>query len=544
MSLGTLSPEIINNIVSYTIEAPAYDIEEWCSQLPLLGLCRKWRAVAAPLVFSQLYISTVSGTRQSEPGKCANEDYYIDEGDVVELDSNISLVASGGYHSAVRQLDIRVESNEDTLDILNSTCQLLGSRSLTWKGIAWLRTSFMLDELAIEADKEGDFSRLDSRATQLCDAFARLLPNITHIDTLGTSASTPCCLFMSKVVDVYSQQLRHLDSSFPLLLMSPQFSDRLEHLGVEFDEAIEEQFPYVYPQSLRYLSLGNISSKSIWHFFYDETHAAGIEFSRLRQLSMAFNPAVEKESSDEDFVSARLFGKLSFPALSRLSFSLCPSVHGVLAQASFASSLKTLQIICPMGGVVTLSDVLFDSLTRGALAEHVAGSNLFKDFSRTPNFLLTASSFAKSVSFHVDSVTEISDDAVIKWENLTQLSIDSRISSAKLLSLISGLPQLATLDAANVAIGGSAPGVPSLDPTTNHDWPSMPPFDTRLRNLRLWFQTANNASDLEAALVKVLLARIPTLQTIQVPAGAYGLDAFINEHAAQLPHLRRFCTSP
>ncbi|KAJ1718839.1 hypothetical protein LPJ61_006451, partial [Coemansia biformis] len=428
-TVDLLSPEILTRVLQYAAGSSCYSVDEWRDQqLPLLSVCRRWRALISSQVLSQLYISLEERGPAAARRSCSSSGTDADGGieDDMRIVSNLGVATSHGRHADIKALDIKTEDPRDITSFFERVAQMLGARALSWKSIETLRVSFLLDELAIGTDSSSaKHADMDGKTVQVCEGLVHLMPNISRIEIMGTSKCSESAMVMGRLVDMYAQQLRHLDTSLPLPLMSAQFSDRLVHLGMELDEGVEMQFPFVCAPSLQYLSLGNATESAIWHSFYGSTGSRGVTFSSLKRLCINFAADSERLSGDAD--ERFPLDTLNFPELETLTVDMCPAASELLARASFPDLLKTLRVVGPLAGSMTLTNVAFGATSRKSICKHIAaGTSDGDDGLCTPNFFLGPSPIAGHASLHIGSTARLPANVAVTWPSLAELQIDAK----------------------------------------------------------------------------------------------------------------------
>ncbi|KAJ2771163.1 hypothetical protein IWQ56_001894 [Coemansia nantahalensis] len=433
---------------------------EWRDlQLPLLSVCRQWRSLIGPHVLGQLFVS-LEASQYADSTLAPEADGGVEDTQIL---TNIGIVVAGNRHAGVKVLDIRTEDPTDISALVERVALMLGARAMEWHGIETLRISFLFDELAI--DTRSASADVEARAAQVCAELSQIAPNVTCLEVMGTSRSAECVLVTGGLVDMYAQQLAHLDVSFPITLASPEFSRRLGHLALELDGDTEQQLPQIYAPSLRYLSLGNVSGGAIWHRF----HSSGqdVAFSSLKRLSISFasDSGRPGDAADDHYPP----GTLQFPELETLSVAMCPAAGSLLSRATFPDTLRTLRVVGPLAGTVTLTNAVFGESARRAICKHIASRAADKaDTLYTANFFLgpATAATAAHAAFHIGGTARMPADVAVQWPGLAELHIDTRVCAETLLAMLPGLPALSVLRAPDVVFADAA--MRSLDLRASH----------------------------------------------------------------------------
>ncbi|PIA14025.1 hypothetical protein COEREDRAFT_89097 [Coemansia reversa NRRL 1564] len=512
-----LPHNIVQMIVQYVLDTPAYNLEEWKNMLSILAVCRRWRALALPCIFGQVFISTLP------PGLCqhASPELYSESvcsEDNIKLVSNIGLITICNCRQMPKTLNIRIENPQNIISFINDIDRILNTFSVGWKNIDTLEFNIMLDELTVNNSNLTE--DVDANLTLCTMRIVDALPNITHIELQGSFKNITCVTLVNKLVNCYSLQLQYLDSSFPLSITALQFSDKLEHLSLEFDNENEPTMPYIPACNLKYLSLRNIKNTSIWGSFYNRENPNYITFNKLKQLCLTFNP-----NMSEDADPTIVFRRLVFPALTDFSVEISWHARHLISRSVFPFHIKMLRVICPRGGVMVLVDVAFNTTIRRGITQYISNSGVYANLPLIPNFLAGPACFARHASFHIDAFSQITDDAAIMWTNLKELTIDSKISLKKLMCLIVEMPRLIKLEANYVVANNSVGDI--IQPNVNGIKRSnVSLLSNSIQNLSICFYNMQYTNNQKVRFIEYIVKRIPSLQKLTIPKYPIDIDTF------------------
>ncbi|KAJ2782206.1 hypothetical protein H4R18_002415 [Coemansia javaensis] len=220
--------DLPNEVLSLVLRAPAKKVKE---NLSLLLVCKKWRSLALPYVYSEVHIEygTWADASTEDTGG---------EPEDVKMTSNLDAVASVDCVRTARNLRIHVHYNLDPFPGLTRVVQTMRDAAEVWRG-------------------------------------ARVLDIAMHPNYRHPSYNT------------------NVASRHPITVSPDCLFKQLRKASIDYDYRDGYQHPRTDPARLEELRLLNWPANHSWTPFSTDTGAMEIELPCLKRLDLLYNPLVQ-----------------------------------------------------------------------------------------------------------------------------------------------------------------------------------------------------------------------------------------------------------
>ncbi|KAJ2774422.1 hypothetical protein IWQ56_000590 [Coemansia nantahalensis] len=517
---------VLRYLVGKHVESPA----EWKQQLRLLAVCSKWRTLALPLVYGNIFIAC------SGPDDDDNADEDSDElrdGDPSKavFTTNIDLVVKMGQHRKARCLCLRMDYEMGLVPFVRKVQSLLRIVSRCWESVERVHV-----ELISNADPRR--AELSGEAIELASDLASVLPRVTRLYANADVEDDVCRLFAGTLVSAYAHQLAACSCYVKIEPNMPPFSEKLARMVVRVNEKSVPHAPCIRAGSLASLHFTDTADDSIWSMFVgpdgSSDAASTIEFTNLRHLHMI----VDNDGDDEDTQDGKVVHQLAFPRLSLLKLNLSQPAARLLARSRLPSRLDKLEVMSFRAGAAALHNTHIGASEQIQLSALI-GSDEAAAFWNMANFLFGTEGLGGYSQLLIANATNIPEPDQLAWANLTKLEIMPTVESSYLLRLIQRLPSTEELIVHNLAFTVAPASEPILAVAEPGAHP-VAPLNTRIRILRLNYrQTAENGRH-GLELIKRLLPRLPAVDEIFMPHFPREFYEFVAEFGFAYPHIAAF----
>ncbi|KAJ2399639.1 hypothetical protein GGI23_002530 [Coemansia sp. RSA 2559] len=557
-----LLPEIVRLILRSAITTDSANdtggstLREWKRYLALLGVCRKWRAMGVPLVYSQVIVESSS----------------LEDSDAVVTNA----VLFGGMHGqptdVARALTIVMAAHARVNVFLGNVCDCLAQRTGDLKGQQWRRVHTVTLDLCAggpylfastlagnEAETHGA-----SEETQktLADRLTRALPGVKTLHCAPSQNIDDCAEFTACVADHYARQIERLKTHVHAPFAAPAAMPCLRTLDLFFFlPSVQLTVPQINVRQLQRMSLVNVSAAFAWDALFPQRTDEGANsavFASLRRMHLFFHTHVdvfESNARATKLLGAQYCRRLSFPRLRFLCTDNSASAATLLSSAQFPDRVAEFRVFCPEGAIISIKNADFSGDARRRIAAYMATPHEARgpwDFVRLTNCLFSPSPDTELdkqekevLALTIGAHMFLPKPSVITWAALTRLSIGAPICPFALTQYIGALPALIELRVHSMQLGSVVIRSPDTHNSADNDslclWPPSPAAcsinESPIRFLALAFDAANNG-DTAASVVEYLVAQLHCIHTLCIPNDvAPRVQAFAASQATAYPHL-------
>ncbi|KAJ1770151.1 hypothetical protein LPJ74_003438 [Coemansia sp. RSA 1843] len=578
-----LLPEIVRLILRATTTNPNNEtggsrLSEWKQQLALVGVCRKWRAVGVPLVYSQVIVES-SSSKDSET-----------------LATNGVLFGglSGEPADVARELTIIMAPQARVSVFLGNVCDFLLQRAdSAEKQQQWKRVHTVTLDLCAggpylftstpDGSNSSSSSRDDDRETSpeaLVERLAHALPGVKTLHCAPSQNIDDCAEFTAALADRYAGQIERLKTHVHAPFAAPAMHN-LRTLDLFFFwSSVQLSMPQINVRQLQRMSLVNVSADFAWDsLFLHQPQTKDMEIQRtndsipvavfesLRRMHLFFHTNIdvfEGNARATQLLGAQYHRRLSFPELRYLCTDNSASAATLLGSAQFPDRLAEFRVFCPEGAIISVKNADFSVDARRRIAAHMASPHETPgpwDFVRLTNCLFTPASSDTSdpatqakreedVALTMGAHMFLPKPSVIAWSALTRLSIAAPICPLALAQYIGALSGLLELRVHSMQLGAlvlqsseTHSGSEARDEDHQCLWPPAPSVcsisKSPIRFLALAFCIADNG-DTAASVVEHLVTGLQFLRTLCIPdAVASRIKEFASSQQTTYPHLAR-----
>ncbi|KAI7824899.1 hypothetical protein BX661DRAFT_184924 [Kickxella alabastrina] len=172
----------------------------------------------------------------------------------------------------------------------------------------------------------------------LANRIKTCMPKVTRM-RLGEKVTNDRIIFYDKLVNLFVNQLVHIDFAHPVLFTATQFSCELTHLSLNVDSIDFRSIPAIFAESLKHLELNSVDYSFAWNMLQVKSAGQTINFKHLEKLSLEYSGNSENYNLDcRQFIQSQQEHyngpMLSFPRLKKLKL--------------YNTTINSLQrIICP-----------------------------------------------------------------------------------------------------------------------------------------------------------------------------------------------------
>ncbi|KAJ1895818.1 hypothetical protein LPJ81_004879, partial [Coemansia sp. IMI 209127] len=527
-----LLPEIVRLIIRSAItpnsasDTDGSTLREWKRHLALIGVCRKWRAMGVPLVYSQVIVESSS----------------LDDSEAVATNA----VLFGGTHGqptdVARALTIVMAAHARVNVFLGNVCDCLAQRTDDPKQQQqqqqWRRVHTVTLDLcaggpylfaSTPAGNEAE-THEESEETQktLADRLARALPSVKTLHCAPSQNIDDCAEFTACVADHYARQIERLKTHVHAPFAAPAAMPRLRTLDLFFFlPSVQLSMPRIDVHQLQRMSLVNVSAEFAWDALFPQRTDDGANsavFASLRRMHLFFHTHVdvfESNARATQLLGAQYCRRLSFPELRFLCTDNSASAATLLSSAHFPERVAEFRVFCPEGAIISIKNADFSGDARRRIAACMATPHEAPgpwDFVRLTNGLFSPSSNTEPdkkekevLALTIGAHMFLPKPSVITWAALTRLSIGAPICPFALAQYIGALPALIELRVHSMQLGSVVLRSPDTHSSTDDDfmclWPPSSAAcsfnESPIRFLALAFDIADNG-DTAASVVEYL----------------------------------------
>ncbi|KAJ2785445.1 hypothetical protein H4R18_000528 [Coemansia javaensis] len=294
MDIGKLPGDVLHMILRCAIDSPIEEYDAWKLHIPLLSICRRWRSVAAPLVYRRMYVVCCEDSSDDEGGSARTR------GMGTRLNTNVNLAASTGHAHLFQPAEAR---------------------------------------------------RLETEIALAAAAVRGLMPSLTAIRSKGYGSGALVEALLGELAGLYSAQLARLASRRPIAVPEGACFAQMTHLDIRPSAQAGFRLPQVLAGALVSLSLRGIPTDCGWAAFTHDGGSGAIDEHCLLPASAALPARMSSLSVAGSSGAIVALSHAAIPATSKLSLSITsaapglqgavqPALNRIMARAVVAADLS------------------------------------------------------------------------------------------------------------------------------------------------------------------------------------------------------------
>ncbi|KAJ2303664.1 hypothetical protein IWW55_002814 [Coemansia sp. RSA 2706] len=517
MELNELPEDIIIQILKHVGFMYIHELGLWDASLVLLAVCRKWRCLAAPLIYSGVYIhySENNDTLASSEPKSA------------VLRTSIDLVAATNNTSLVKYIDVNIECAIFPFRGLEKVIETLKAVAPTWPSVNKLviNLEYMY---GIQDNTMLDAAALENATLNIVAELGVLLPSLHKLIMDDCATCNIHNNLYEGLANRYAGRLQLLESSQEIQPLDVLAFSRLTSLALTFTSFFKHYVPQVCVESLRRLSLAEIPSFNVWLLFRRANEPA-ISFTELKHLYIKYRFG----NFDEMSVDVNQV-RLRFPNIKCLTVKCLHQYCPVLANGVFPAYLHKLDIECSAAACRLADKLAIQCIQELKLGLQCNAADLPGAFPAVER-LLSKTVGRKNVMV---SIVNGSIGCMLntKWPRITGLQTLAPTTVHEMLTILNCVPSLTKLMLHSFTLHelSSVMDIPEIE----SDRP-LAPLHTDLRLVMLSYRASITPAEYVIAIIKYLAVRTPLLERVvawQLPLNS--LTEFVAEYKSVYPHLR------
>ncbi|KAJ2068663.1 hypothetical protein GGH13_004818, partial [Coemansia sp. S155-1] len=518
-----LHRDVLEKILYKAVAAPAKNLSEWKTKLPLLAVCRKWTKLALSFVFYQVFVEL-----PRFPGPSL--DTYL------LWSSNAELFIS--RRCVLRAILLTIElSYRITSDQLRCIAlDILKLDRVDWQNINSLTFTFatLTIYLPVEPVSQDDTTATDVART--AQYFAQNLRNIVELDFCSLAKESAGEYLYTNLAMLYGGQLQVLRADGPTPLPFSCIPRNVKVLGLTLDSSTVPVLPSICGETLKVLKLDDIPRNFAWHYFRYDIFDLPIVFHQLTVLHLMFEhkdiELTESEIQDKIISGARCCDQLCFPALRELIIWNCTPDCDLLYIDLPFPELKKVVLFGSIGSIRHCSRLRFTGVRDLSVDILSAESDDTAEIYRVTNHFFSNIRINRVASLSVGGNWFVLDPEAIRWANLTQLQVN-KADCVTVYTMIGRLPNLCELTIFILDLGSFA-GDSSLSISED----PILAWGERLTVLIIQYLDQDCPLTAAISVIQALVRRTVALERLQVPESVHRLVvAFIDMYKDRYPHL-------
>ncbi|KAJ2680633.1 hypothetical protein GGI25_000606 [Coemansia spiralis] len=522
---------------------PAMNMDDWTASIPLLHVCKRWRALASPFILSQAFVEhiySVSVDGLSSLSSSALEDIEN------SLQSNLAFISLCKQPNRVRVLNVSLNGTISSSTFFNCASSLLNKHRAQLQKVSALVLSIFPwnQEAASEesSDNNNNGTVENSAATLFAEEVFHSMPSITRLQLVYDSSCMLGQYAGSLLASSYSGQLQRLSSFNPLLLPVHIFPAQLTRLEISLADKTTELLPQISASSLKQLILYDVPIKFSWKCFNEDADNSSlsqkIQFTNLEDLYLTY----VVKAVPEELNSGGLY-KLFFPQLQRLRINHCPVNCEFLSVSTFPSSVKVIDIQTP---VIVLDSIISSKaalpiaqrLALCILPEPVGLYGACVDGTKIINRFLETNHGSMYTSLVFTSDCKYTADLKVStMAKLSELCLYSPISANELIGTIESVPDLVDLTVYTLLTQDFTDV--NLNSLLDRGIDMVSPVATKIATINIC-AVSEPHSDCDDLLqfAQCLMLSIPTLRYLMIRGvDVKRLNEFVQKYQELYPHL-------
>ncbi|KAJ2716753.1 hypothetical protein H4R19_000461 [Coemansia spiralis] len=475
--------------------------------LSLLAVCRRWRRLALPIVYSRVTFE------YDDMPESASEDT---DANGLRIVSNLDLAVSAGCTGLVREVWCTAFHMDDALPGLETIVSRMKRAAARWARVDTLWVISHSDSHGTSNDDNPD-----AVTQSIAEGLIEMLPGVRRLKTDCDSGDVAIGGVSALLVNGYAAQLCSYNGRLASLALGCVFK-QLERATVSFGSGTGVRPPVIDTGRLQHLELEGVPLACSWGAFAGSD--SGVGFPELVSLM------VDYDASDPGD-TARNSLRLHFPQLRAARVSCSADMCPWLQQAMLPARMARLDLCLSAAAFSSLEEVDIPALERLAVVIHNIPDP--DDLAFVGRFLSRARACkAKELSLCDRQVVIVPD--FVSCVDLTALKVDAPASIDTVVLLAERLQQLQRLAFTDIKPSGVQVDISAHPPDAHAP---LVPLNTSLQVLLLKFGGECGDWDMLAATTH-LLARLPSLTKLiafDVPTRPV-LD-FAQGYSALYPHL-------
>ncbi|KAJ2806534.1 hypothetical protein H4R21_000828 [Coemansia helicoidea] len=520
---------VVQFVEAYAPRYPHLRTRGLKDNLPLLAVCRLWRRLAIPLVYSRAFVQYKDGMQDDDDdGDVSDDDVSDDSPDVegptdVTVKTNLGLVAMAGCARTVKRVHIDVRFLANPLPGWREVIQRMRAVAREWRAVE-LIIAMNPDSSHSDSDSVDETEYADDIA-EVGDALAALVPGI---DPNPIARS-----LYGRLASHYADQLEWLDSEHPIPLPPDCQFTRLRKVAINCEFEDDYQLPQMAVGELVKMSLDNASANHSWASFSSDSSSQTIEFPKLRQLYAGYHAGYLESGTSGGHRDGHPW-RLLFPNLKRLNISAqenCP----LLEYAVLPPRMEYISIQAVSSSYRGIANLVLPVTKRLYLGVAIGSHG---DTSGLPaiNRILESARGSESLELNIeDPLLRVVPES-ITCTALTLLVVSAPSSVDTMLAFIERLPNLVSLSLINLHLSGIQAdiSIPEADEDT-----AVEPLSMSLESLAIIYDAELYLPEAAEAVAKYLLLSIPTLTHVfAMPTPSYEVLDFVEAYAPRYPRLK------
>ncbi|KAJ1886969.1 hypothetical protein LPJ66_009361, partial [Kickxella alabastrina] len=272
-----------------------FDIDAWTATLPLLGVCRKWRKTAAPLVYRN---AILDGTNEHGTGFTRLVQSITDTANTESklIFTNIGLIRATGNTHMVKTLHATLDYPQYCQSLVTRSPSIFSFDDCNWTNVQSIAIMGTIEVSSNEDEEEEAQSDYYHEARVLAEQFAKHMPNVSKLHLPINDETNGIQPITQMLPRLYASKLKYLECCEPLVLVeSTEFAQITD---LEVDLSSTEFVPRVYVDMLEHLVLTNVSESFAWKKLTIGEQSSSIVFPNLLNFTLSIDEAADIKSMD------------------------------------------------------------------------------------------------------------------------------------------------------------------------------------------------------------------------------------------------------
>ncbi|KAJ2307067.1 hypothetical protein IWW55_001152 [Coemansia sp. RSA 2706] len=435
-----LTDDVIRCILQLQTKNATKCLSGWKSALPALAMCRRWRALAIPLVYSAIIIGD---------GPQIEQTYMpIDRCSIAALDSqnqktNMRLLVDNGYIGSAKELVVSLTPDFHPIKVLSYLSDSLCQDNHDWSNIRTFKLTFCTTVFSYELlamNEENDKQLAVQIAHNLASKVNRVqifaARSMLDDDLLTAFTEVLGRRYFGELRDIYWMTHGTLG---PECTTTQLTSCLLRHANDEHG------LPLICPQKLKYLRIVPFLNAFSWLCFHFDKTSDDIVFENLRTLDLEDRRfGIRVPNSPPLSLENGKVPNIAFPRLNRLVFksvTLTPEITRLFV----ASPLKSVAYDGLPSNILELRGLNISRLDMLSVRIWYGFTVSPPDFYACTNELFQETNSAKYTLLAVTIEETIIDAAQAYWPCLTHLDLCNEYLPNLALDLIPRAPNIVYL---------------------------------------------------------------------------------------------------
>ncbi|KAJ2720005.1 hypothetical protein GGI07_004875 [Coemansia sp. Benny D115] len=549
-------PLVIRVKVLSTIVEENYEcLSTWKDSLPLMAVCREWRALAKPMVYGTTIVENLTEDNYDALEYDNGNDNTINgnNNDAAiatrpPFVSNIPLIAAANGTHLVKNLLIYLNEHTLTLDTLKELTTVFNFTQCDWTNVRSMDLEMRLNYEGRNADENKNeylynkSPKLEHGMSLFAQALTRSMPEVTRIKARAHTYDGVAKILFNRLCKAYTHQLTHLSCYPEIKLPTVSELKGMQYLNIATNSSVKKPLPQICPSSLRKMELKQLSANFSWKFFENKYQPNAISFNNMKSLTMSYMPLLD----DIEAETARMmFEKhyenkkhnVSFPKLEELTISGGVVDQDMITSAVLPSHLKSLTVWESLENLRLCLHLNTQSIGKLRAIINLDYYDSESEFYRVTNQLFGAASSCNEVTVELRNVPFELSPKHMEWSKVTELIVGNDIEYATLTELLCSVPNLVELNVANLSSNFIPEDMLTADGVVRVDDSAMP-LNTSIR--KAWFMNIaeDSSEDMTPLCVQSLVLRLPSLSSVKTfYLEDEALEEFTELHQHVYPHL-------